>query len=248
MASLRVICAMLIVGCVVAQDPAPGWLGYAKGVNPSGTGFLTYIEAKWKVGAAPRPSNSFFSPWFGIESSDNLNLIQPVNPWTGNQWLMYNEYFQWSPTHNINSPQHVVKPGNILFGSVRFNPKTMAYDMVHTDMTSGVSVNTSIPIQKKGSQYKQFTIVYFVFEKDAPCGDYPPDGSVTFYDIAVEYNNTPVQMKWTTAYVDDVCNNRAKIVNENTIQISWNTKDTDGPAPVGKAVQGLHSATPVVVA
>ncbi len=43
-----------------------------------------------------------------------------------------------------------------------------------------------IKIQKdsKGN-YKNYSIAYFPFEKTAPCGDYPPDEVVTFYDIQV---------------------------------------------------------------
>ena len=59
------------------------------------------ILGYWKVGATPPQSNSFYSPWFGIDASDNLNLLQPVNPWMGNEWLIYNEYFQWSPEVSI---------------------------------------------------------------------------------------------------------------------------------------------------
>ena len=52
-------------------------------------------------------------------------------------------------------------------------------------MTSGWSVNSSIPIQRTSAgAYKTFTIVYFVFEKKWPlCALYPPNNAVTFYDI-----------------------------------------------------------------
>ncbi len=33
------------------------------------------------------------------------------------------EYFQWSPTHNENSASHNVNPGDVLYGSVTFDPK-----------------------------------------------------------------------------------------------------------------------------
>jgi hypothetical protein len=49
------------------------------------------MDAYWKVGATPRNSGSFYSPWFGSDTTDNLNLIQPVNPWLGNEWQIYNE-------------------------------------------------------------------------------------------------------------------------------------------------------------
>ena len=89
-AFVLLVCAALCA----AQDPAPGWLSFAAGVSPSGSGIITRAEAKWKVGALPAVGGAFYSPWLGIESSDNLNLIQPVNPFDGQEWLMYNEYYQ----------------------------------------------------------------------------------------------------------------------------------------------------------
>lgn len=60
----------------------------------------------------------------------------------------YNEYFQWSPEHNYNSDSHSVKAGDVLFGSVRYNPENNSYTAYHSDMNSGWSVTTSIPIQR----------------------------------------------------------------------------------------------------
>ena len=68
------------------------------------------------------------------------------------------EYFQWRPEHNRNSESHRVKPGDLLFGSVTFNPVRQSYTMVHTDMTDGWSVTTEIPVQKTLSGYKNYTI------------------------------------------------------------------------------------------
>ena len=53
-----------------------------------------------------------------MDPSDNLNLVQPVNPWSGSSWSMYTEYFQWSPTHNSNSRQHSVEAGQTLHGQL----------------------------------------------------------------------------------------------------------------------------------
>jgi hypothetical protein len=77
LAAVVAIGALAAVCC--AQDPASGWMGYAMGTYPSGV--ITYIEAKWVVPDNPKRDGGYFSPWFGIETSDNLNLIQPVNPW-----------------------------------------------------------------------------------------------------------------------------------------------------------------------
>jgi len=222
--AVAVIVALCLAGSAVAQDPADGWLGYATGVSPTGEGRITYMEAKWKVGQNPQIGGAFFSPWFGIEASDNLNLIQPVNPWVGDSWQIYNEYFQWSPEYNYNSDSQTVSPGDVLFGSVTYVAENNTYTIYHSDMTTGWSVTSSIPIQTDNSgNYKNYTIAYVVYEKDAECNQYPPDGSVTFYDITIQYDGATVTPAWTTAYVDDVCNNRAHVVDPATIQITWDT-------------------------
>jgi len=191
---------------------------------------ISFIEAYWKCGSNPPKSSAFFSPWFGLDTTDNLNLIQPVNPWTGSQWEIYNEYYQWSPTHNENSQSHVVAAGDVIYGSITFNQADESYMLYHKDMTSGWSVNMSVPVQKSGTQFKNYTIIYFVYEKVAQCSQYPPDGEVTFYNIRVEIGGKDVtsQISWTTAYVEDVCNFRAHIVNTSAIQITWNTKLYNG--------------------
>jgi len=216
-----------------AQDPANGWLGYALGVNPDGGDDpITFIEATWVNLKEPTNKNCFYSPWFGIETSDNLNLVQPVNPWTGNQWEIYNEYFQWKPTHNENSRSHVVYPGDVIYGSVTFDQTKQEYNMYHADMTSGHewSVNTTIPVQQEGTKYKSYTMTYFVFEKVCSrCNEYPPDNKVTFTNITVEWGGTKKSPKWTTAYVDNVCDNRAHVVDPSTIQITWNSQSEEHP-------------------
>ncbi len=46
--------------------------------NPPSAGQrITYIEAQWTVLGIPSQGGAFYSPWFGIETSDNLNLYQP---------------------------------------------------------------------------------------------------------------------------------------------------------------------------
>eukprot|EP01110_Echinostelium_bisporum_P007129 TRINITY_DN27463_c0_g1_i1.p1 TRINITY_DN27463_c0_g1~~TRINITY_DN27463_c0_g1_i1.p1 ORF type:complete len:223 (-),score=83.68 TRINITY_DN27463_c0_g1_i1:6-674(-) len=219
--NFSVFIVLLAVAFVCAKDPAQGWLGYAVGTYPNGTR-LTYIEAKWTVPENPKKSGAFFSPWFGIESSDNLNLIQPVNPWSGDGWSIYNEYYQWSPTYNFNSKAHNVKAGDVVFGSVTYVPENNTYTIYHS-APDGWSTSNSIPIQKKNGTPKIFNIIYFVFEKVWNCDQYPPNNEVTFFDIKVEFDNVQVYPQWKTAYVDDACNNRAHIVNDTTIQITWDT-------------------------
>lgn len=74
----RFVSLLAAAVAVSAQDPAQGWLGYAKAVSPTGAGRISYIEATWVNGGNPKQGGAFYSPWFGIETSDNLNLFQPV--------------------------------------------------------------------------------------------------------------------------------------------------------------------------
>lgn len=88
-----VLLAGLLATAVEAQDPAEGWMAYAVGTLQGGQR-ITSAEARWRVPADPEEGGAFFSPWFGIETSDNLNLIQPVNVRT--MWAVW-----WTPPRSL---------------------------------------------------------------------------------------------------------------------------------------------------
>lgn len=127
-----------------------------------------------------------------------------------------------------------MKGGDIVFGSMTYVPATDSYDVYHKSETDGWEVTMNIPVQKVGGVAKKYTILYAVYEKVAPCGDYPPDGAVSFYNISVAYDGKAVPNKdivWKTGYVEDVCNNRAVVApGGDSITISWDTKYPDPPA------------------
>lgn len=104
------------------------------------------------------------------------DLSHPLSfSYRGDSWKFYNEYYQWVPSHNENSQQFSVSPGEEHFGSITYNPATHSYTIFH-NVTSGKSVSTPIKIQKDShGNYKNYSIFYAVWEKDAPCSDYPPD-------------------------------------------------------------------------
>lgn len=54
--------------------------------------------------------------------------------------------------------------------------------MTHTS-PDGWSVKTTIPVQQINGHYKNYTIIYVVFEKVYACNYYPPNNEVTFYGI-----------------------------------------------------------------
>jgi hypothetical protein len=229
---LKLISLVIAVGVVLAQDPAPGWLGYATATCPPGTRVTKY-SANWAVGGMAQPSSAFYSPWIGIDTTDNLNLLQPVNPWFGSSWYLYTEYYQWNPTNNQDSSQQSTNSGDILLGSITYLGNQQ-YQLVQNDTTAGVTSSMQVKVQKSnsgmGPGYKNYSVFYVVYEKVARCRDYPPEGIVTFSNIYCECDGVQITPSWTTSYVEDVCNNRANVVNASTITITWDTSSKD-PAP-----------------
>lgn len=189
------------------------------------------MEAQWTVGGTPAVGGAFYSPWYGIETSDNLNLYQPgecksqwlawptseslrsrygsvlrcsetgrfaafivdcsdelvgsprrfasraatlslscnpftllppasaVNPWVGDGWEQYIEYYQWSPENNYDSASAAANPGDVLFANVTFNEAAQTYTAFHMNKNSGWSVSHTLPVQRKrDGSYKNYTI------------------------------------------------------------------------------------------
>lgn len=207
-----------------AQDPASGWMAYAVGAIPSTYERITRLDMSWKVGADPKRSRAFFSPWFGMDPDDNLNLIQPVNPWGQGAWSMYTEYYQWSPTHNSNSRSYTVKAGQTLHGSLVYDDKSDSYTLTQTIVETG-DTSTQVVACQNG---KKYTLPYVVYEKTWTCADYPPDEIVTFRDIYIECDGTDctAATEWEGKVKDDNCNMAAHIAQNSTateISITWDT-------------------------
>jgi len=216
----------LLCNFAVAQDPAISWTAYAMGVYPSGTK-ITLAAAKWDVPDTPlfTGDSSFFAPgWFGIETSDNLNLIQSVSPWMFSTYTFYNEYYQWVPEQNVDSDTYSTQPGNTLSSVITYNVSTESYDMVFNDTSQKNSaLKSSFKIQVDDhNNTKNYTIVYFVFENYMKCDYYPPNDMVVFYDITIEYDGMPVTPTWTTGIVGSGnCDLAAHIVSPDQIKITW---------------------------
>jgi hypothetical protein len=221
---LFLITLILIAGLANAQDPASGWMAYAVGAIPMSSERITRLDMTWTVGANPKKSRAFFSPWFGMDPADNLNLIQPVNPWSSGAWAMYTEYYQWSPTHNSNSKTYTVIEGQTLHGSMVYDAKSDSYTLTQTVVETGVA-STQVVACQNG---KKYTLPYVVYEKTWSCGEYPPDEIVTFRDVYIECDgkDCTADTKWQAKVKDDNCNMAAHIMQNSTsteISITWDT-------------------------
>jgi hypothetical protein len=197
-------------------------MSYAVGTIPKGHDRITRLEMKWTVSNNARRSFAFYSPWFGMDPADNLNLVQPVNPWGGDSWSMYTEYFQWEPESNSNSDQYGVTAGQTLHGSIVYDESSDSYNLTQMVVETGDISYQNVPCQDG----KKFTIPYVVYEKVMRCADYPPDEIVSFYDILVECDGKDVttDVKWAAMVKDPNCDFTAHINNSTSIDITWNTK------------------------
>mmetsp|Transcript_44000 Transcript_44000/g.103447 ORF Transcript_44000/g.103447 Transcript_44000/m.103447 type:complete len:216 (+) Transcript_44000:175-822(+) len=169
----------------------------------------------------PLVAAAFYSPWFGMDPGDNLNLIQPVNPWFGSSWSMYTEYFQWSPEHNSNSDQYSVKAGQTLHGSLVYDSDTDSYDLTQEIVETGDKSTQNVKCQDG----KKYTVPYVVFEKLWSCKDYPADGKVHFHNIVAECDGKDCakDIKWAPKVKDANCDMKAVINSDGTIDLTWDT-------------------------
>ena len=214
---LNILCSLIVRA--LGQDPANGWMAYAVGAIPEGKERITRLEMTWTISEEASRSRAFYSPWFGMDPGDNLNLIQPVNPWTGSEWTYYTEYFQWKPTHNSNSKSYPAKGGQTLHGSLIYDAGTDAYFLNQTLLETGESSTQTVPCQDG----KKYTLPYIVYEKTFPCSHYPPDGIVIFKDIYAECDGSDCtnDIKWEAKVKDPNCDMKANIIDANTISITW---------------------------
>jgi hypothetical protein len=236
---IAIMCFVLCVVCVAAQDPAGSWLSYATASCPDNTR-VTHFEGKWDVPPNPARTDGDirYTPWIGAETSDNLNVIQPVNPWLGaNQtWRMYPEVFQWTPADTrdgIGTPLRTTA-GHTLHGGLAFlGEDYQSYDVWLTDTATRARSAMNVPVQRNGTQrghpqdrhgvFKNYTILYVVFEHLAPCWAYPPSQRMVFRDLAVHCDGVLTNVTWTPGYVKDACDFRAQAIDGNTVAMTWNT-------------------------
>jgi hypothetical protein len=138
------------------------------------------------------------------------------------QMYQLHQYFQWSPEDNSNSNQHNVQSGQTLQGTLTYDSSSDSYLLNQTILDTGASSTQNVKCQNG----KKYNLPYVVYEKTFPCGDYPPDGSVTFYDISIECDGKDCtkDVKWTPKVKDPNCDFKANILSSDSISITWDTR------------------------
>lgn len=245
------IATAAVASVAYAQDPAPGWMAYAKAELPEGA-IINTMSMKWRNLDNPSKGGAFYSPWYGMDPSDNLNLIQPVNPWLGSSWVIYCEYFQWSPEHNVNTDQVPTKPGDLIHGTITYNgDSASSYTMKNENVATGQTTQAVIPIQNgPDGKPKKFDLPYIVFEKVWPCEYYPPNDAVTFFDIDVSIKmpdgsiQKNFQPQWSSHVMDANCGMKAVVHNATAVSITWDSSGNTPAHPKAVAPELLSADAP----
>ncbi len=189
-----------------------GWVESASVTTPTSYG---EIVATWTVPPAPTSNDGqivYFFP--GMQDIDNVvSIIQPVLGWN----MDYSNISTWSISswnccpsngNNYYSPFVAVNPGDVIQGTVQSDcgagtESCSTWNITTADQTSSQSTTLS-----NSSSYSQTFNWAFGGVLEAynvtQCSDYPPNGMVTFQNIALyDYNfNLISNPAWATTYWD----------------------------------------------
>jgi len=208
-------------GYIKTQDPASSWLAYA--LAPGNGGKVTRVNATWKVMAYPTQMQGGNAPgwWFGIEPEPAMQLIQPILAYgyTGEQYSIFNGYYDWNSGNFWASNTDTVTPGQTVTASVWYVQSSDSYNMYIGCVETGWSVTSNIP-----ANGLTFTDTYFVVEHQPDtCAEYPANGNCVFYDIYIEIAGKQITPQWQTVEYQDACNCQGQVVSSSSIEFTWQT-------------------------
>jgi len=262
MQSLHVACLAACVGGISARAYEPYALTYAAWSPPKGR--ITMLNTTWTVPSDPTikqdpgGDGGAHPAWFyGIltmlrapEMEGKQPLCQPALVWNYRNvpnWTMLNKVLFTEDDDEIESEAVVVHPGDKLVSSV-YATGSRSYTMSITSTATGRSISTSFthedqPIEK--------TTAYFVLGSDSAywlpdlCGDYPPEGEMSFEDVYIEVDGKQVkEPEWKAIREDGTkCDGETVIVDPATIKITWEGgKDNATPHNTTAVAKGTKSS------
>jgi hypothetical protein len=173
------------------------WLSSCSSSTTSASRSFGKLVAYWDVPPAPTSYDGqslFFFPGMD-DSKQKKSILQPVLAWNkdfSQAWGIASWNCCIQGTTYESSPISV-NPGDTIFGTIAStcNPGTLScpsWNIITQDFTSGVSTTLS----QSSSDGQTFNEAFGgVVEVSAvfQCSDYPPNGGITFYNVALyDYN------------------------------------------------------------
>jgi len=206
-------------------DPASSWLAYA--MAPGSGNKVTSVNASWVVPSYPSNQNGGNAPgwWFGIEPEPACFLIQPILAWgyTGEDYSIFNGYYEWDDGEWWSSEAGAVSPGNHINAAVWYLSNN-SYNMYIECPETGFSIISNIIAVVED---QTFTDTYFVVEhQPESCDQYPSNGEISFTNIVITIEGKQITPQWKAYTWQDDCNCQPTIVSSSEIQFTWDTNTT----------------------
>ena len=119
-ATVLMLVAVLMVSVSRAADPSEGWLSYAVYRAPNETDVITRLSATMIVPDDSHGGTPAF--WFGVQTAHGDGaLIQPIMAkWTGVDYNMFQEIFDWTDGQDEQTDGVHVRPGDVIDASVAY--------------------------------------------------------------------------------------------------------------------------------
>ena len=201
-------------------DPSSGWLSYARYDAPSPTDTITKLSASMIVPETPVGRLGSAAFWFGVQTFHGDGaLVQPImSKWLGDSFYMFQEIFDWTDENDEQTSPIKVAAGDLLTAEVAFvGPRR--YIMNMTNHASGRTSNYHYDLLDK--QTATESTAYFVLEhQPSSCRQLPPNGNVTWFNIAVEVNGQVVASpQWKAMEEEPKCGSKAVVTDPATVSI-----------------------------
>ena len=161
-----------------------------------------------------RRAASLLLAWFGMDPSDNLNLVQPVTRGAARRGRCTPVLpVEPDAQPELAAAQRRGRPE--LHGQLYYIESQDAYVLNQTVVETGAS--SSQVVRARGQEVYGAGV-----REDVACGDYPPDGKVSFNIVASECDGAPCDITWEAKVKDPNCNMQA-VIGTNQIDLTWDT-------------------------
>ena len=215
-----ILLTILTAPIIHAADPSSGWLSYAKYTAPSPTDIITRMSATMIVPPTPTSSDGGVAFWFGLQTSKGDGaLVQPImSKWLGDSFYMFQEIFDWTDFQDKQSTPIKVSAGDVVTAQVEYVASSKSYRMSMN--SSGTTEQSNYEYQLLQSETE--STAYFVLEHQPDnCNELPVTGFVSWTNIQVDVNGTPVKDPlFVAAQESPACGSKA-VVQGDWVNITW---------------------------
>jgi len=195
-----------------------GWIAYA---NFDGNSFTSF-NGTWKVPSAPSSPNDDQIVFFftGLEDSMGDEIIQPVIQWGadvdgGGAYWGVASWWVTSTGQALFSKEVKIKSGDTIFGIINSMNSTTWYISA---LINGKNPTTLIVGNISPQTFASVTLEAYQMQG---CNDYPSDGSITFTQLTLKDQGSPVTPTWSPNVDFTDCNQNVQSSSPKTVTISY---------------------------